>query len=69
MEENIGEIPNHTHCRTCAKAIPPDKTFCSEECKQRYMVAMKKQKRSAYIMFGIFAAVIVVMIVLLILPP
>jgi predicted nucleic acid-binding Zn ribbon protein len=67
MEEKIGEIPNHTHCRACAKAIPPDKTFCSEECKQRYMAAMKKQRRSSYILLGIMGVIFVVLIVVILL--
>ena len=59
MEEKTGEIPSHTHCRSCAKAIPSDKTFCSEECKQRYLEAVKKQRKTSYIMFGILIALVV----------
>jgi predicted nucleic acid-binding Zn ribbon protein len=62
MDENKS-LPEHIHCRTCGKAIPPDKTFCSEECRQRFADAVRKQRRQAWIMMVIilvaFAGVVI----------
>ena len=52
------KIPQHTHCQACGKAIPIDKTVCSDECTQKYQAFMKKRKMMIYIMYAMIAVVI-----------
>ena len=56
-------IPQHTHCNICGKAVPVSETLCSDECKQKYDVLVKKRKLWVYIMyaaiFGFFILLLV----------
>ena len=44
-------VSQHTHCQMCGKAIPVTETLCSEECKQKYNVMLKKRKMLVYVMY------------------
>ncbi len=44
-----GIVP-HRHCVVCGKAIEPDQTFCSEECKQVWEKERRKQRNFSLIM-------------------
>lgn len=35
----------HTHCNICGKAIPPDKKFCSQACRDKYLGYEQKEKK------------------------
>lgn len=35
----------HLHCSICGKAIPPDKKFCSQACRDKYVGYESKQKK------------------------
>ncbi|MHA1272423.1 MAG: DUF2116 family Zn-ribbon domain-containing protein [Promethearchaeota archaeon] len=35
----------HSHCSICGKAIPPDKKFCSQTCRDKYLKYEMKQKK------------------------
>jgi len=59
MAENI---PQHNHCHVCMKAIPISETLCSEECKQKYQSMLKKRKLMVYFMYGLLAALIIVIV-------
>ena len=60
MAENV---PQHTHCHVCMKAIPIGETLCSEECKQKYQILLRRRKLIVYLMYGLLAAIIVVVVV------
>ncbi len=55
----------HSHCPICGKAMPTDKQFCSQSCRDNYHGTQKKQKKKSRIqmifMFGMMAVVFVFM--------
>jgi predicted nucleic acid-binding Zn ribbon protein len=57
------KIPQHNHCRMCMKAIPVDKTLCSDECQQKYNALMKKKKLTLLFLWVMIIAFIVVIFV------
>ena len=59
MAENV---PQPTHCHVCMKAIPVGETLCSEECQQKYQSMLKRRKLMVYFMYGMLAALIVVIV-------
>ena len=61
------KIVDHRHCITCGKAIPPDKEFCSEECRKKYeRVRMKEErvKKILWIMYAVMIGSLLIVIVL-----
>ena len=61
------KIVDHRHCLTCGKAIPPDKEFCSEECRKTYeRVRMKEErvKKMLWIMYAVMIGSLLIVIVL-----
>jgi len=61
------KIVDHRHCMTCGKAIPPDKEFCSEECRKKYeRVRMKEErvKKILWIMYAVMIGSLLIVIVL-----
>jgi predicted nucleic acid-binding Zn ribbon protein len=58
----MAEIPQHNHCHVCMKAIPLGETLCSEDCKQKYRSMLKRRKLMLYFMYGMLAALVIVVI-------
>lgn len=58
----------HGHCPICGKAMPTDKQFCSQTCRDNYLTHSKKKKKKSRIqmlfMFGMMAVLFVFMILL-----
>ena len=59
MAENV---PQHTHCHVCMKAIPLGEALCSEECRQKYRSMLRRRKLMLYFMYGMLVALLVVVI-------
>ncbi|MFW9936542.1 MAG: DUF2116 family Zn-ribbon domain-containing protein [Candidatus Thorarchaeota archaeon] len=57
----------HSHCPICGKAMPTDKTFCSQTCKDNYLAREKKQKKKGRIqmifLFGMMGVMFVLMFI------
>lgn len=56
------QIPNHSHCVICGKAVPFGDKTCSKECEQGLEELNKKRKRSMltmYVLMGIAMLVLV----------
>ncbi len=55
----------HGHCPICGKAMPTDKQFCSQTCRDNYLTHEKKKKKKSRIqmlfMFGMMAVLFVFM--------
>ncbi len=47
-----GIVP-HRHCIVCGKAIEPDKTFCSDECKEVWEREKKRQRYFSFLMLAL----------------
>lgn len=56
-------VPQHAHCHMCGKSIPYKETICSEECKQKFQSVLRRRKLLVYLMYGLLAAVIVIIVV------
>ncbi len=61
------EIFPHKHCPRCKEMIPEDEEYCSEECKAIVESKDKKGKKTIFIFIGIYAVVLVVMILFMVL--
>jgi predicted nucleic acid-binding Zn ribbon protein len=55
----------HSHCSICGKAIPPDKKFCSQSCRDKYLGYEVKQKQKGKIQMIFLLAMMGVMFFLL----
>jgi predicted nucleic acid-binding Zn ribbon protein len=53
-------VVQHKHCRTCRKAVPPEKDFCDETCEGQYKAELKK-KRNNYIILLLLAMLVMFM--------
>ncbi len=55
----------HGHCPVCGKAMPTDKQFCSQTCRDNYLTHEKKKKKKGRVqmifMFGMMAVLFVFM--------
>ena len=61
------KIVDHKHCLTCGKAIPPNKEFCSEECRRKYeemRMREKRMRRMLWIMYAVMIGSLLIVIVL-----
>lgn len=57
----------HNHCPVCGKAMPSDKSICSQTCKDNYLAREKKQKKKSRIqmvlLFGMMGVMFILMFV------
>ena len=61
------KIVDHRHCMTCGRAIPPDKKFCSDECRRRYEEARMRERRMRKMLWIIYAVMIGALLVMIML--
>jgi predicted nucleic acid-binding Zn ribbon protein len=54
------QIPNHSHCVVCSRAVPFGDKTCSPECQAQLDELNKKRKRSMLVMYGLMAAAVLV---------
>ncbi|MHA1585302.1 MAG: DUF2116 family Zn-ribbon domain-containing protein [Promethearchaeota archaeon] len=66
-KENLKMRPwgEHKHCLVCQRAIPMDRDFCSQECKDQYNKKDKKKGKKNKIQIIVFGALIVVMLIVM----
>ena len=55
-------VKQHSHCQICGKAIPLSETLCSEECKKKYALMMKRRKILVYAMYGLIGIFLVIIL-------
>ena len=58
----------HLHCPICGKAMPPDRKFCSQGCKDNYIEQDRKQKRKGRIQCIFLIVMLAVMLLVTTLP-
>jgi len=52
------QIPNHSHCVMCSRAVPfADKT-CSPECANKWDDVQRRRKRNIYFLYAMMALAI-----------
>ncbi len=49
------QIPNHSHCLVCQRAVPYDDKTCSKECQTKLDEQQSKRKRQLYMLYGLMA--------------
>jgi len=54
-------IPQHSHCQMCGKAIPVTETLCSDDCRQKYYALVRKRKLLVYLMYGLIFAIVIIL--------
>ena len=55
----------HGHCNICGKAVPPDKKFCSQGCKDEYLKYEQKQKKQGRFQLVFLLIMMAVMMILM----
>ena len=66
MSQDKGvRIPPHTHCRICGKAIPVNKEYCSNECREKEIKIQKRNRRMNLLFMIILMALFLFMILTL----
>ena len=58
----------HNHCPICGKAMPTDKQFCSQGCRDNYQKGQKKQKKKSRIQMLFMVGMMAVLFAFLIIP-
>ena len=61
MAERVGQ---HKHCRNCDLAIPRDKDYCSDECRETRLGQLRQQRNRLYLWIAVGAAIVLLMTVL-----
>ena len=55
------QIPNHSHCVICSRAVPFGEKTCSEKCQADVDELNKKRKKSMYTMYALMALAFLVL--------
>lgn len=58
----------HLHCPICGKAMPPDRKFCSQACKDNYIEQDRKQKRKGRIQCIFLVVMLAIMLLVTTVP-
>lgn len=56
------QIPNHSHCVICSRAVPYGDKTCSDKCQADLEDLNKRRKRSMYTMYALMALAFVVLL-------
>lgn len=56
------QIPNHSHCVICTKAVPFGDKTCGEKCQQEMDDLNKRRKKSMYMMYALMALAFLVLL-------
>ena len=55
------QIPNHSHCVICTRAVPFEEKTCSEKCQTSLDELNAKRKKSMYMMYALMALAFLVL--------
>ncbi len=58
----------HSHCPICGKAMPTDKKFCNQACRDNYLGRERKKKKKGRIQCVFLIVMLVVMMLMLFIP-
>lgn len=58
----------HQHCPICGKAMPTDRKFCSQGCKDNYIEQDRKQKKKSRIQCIFLIVMLAVMMLFMTVP-
>ena len=49
------QIPNHSHCVICSRAVAFGDKTCSDKCETQHQELQKRRKRSMILLYGLMA--------------
>jgi predicted nucleic acid-binding Zn ribbon protein len=55
------QIPNHSHCVICSRAVPFGDKTCGDKCQADMDELDKKRKKSMYMMYALMALAFLVL--------
>ena len=58
-EKAAVKIPQHKHCFSCGKAVPPDKKTCSDACQAELDNRIRSQSMLKYMFYAMIAILLV----------
>jgi len=61
----MSPIPQHRHCKECGLAVVKDREFCSDECRNKYELSLKKKKNSMLVYYICLIIAVVLLILML----
>jgi len=61
-EKEEFNVPQHTHCKVCGKAIPLGQVYCSKECMEKDRKQQHRSSTMFTVYMGVVAAVFLVLI-------
>ena len=47
------QIPNHSHCAICTRAVPFGDKTCGKECEGKYEDLQRRRKRTMMFLYGL----------------
>lgn len=56
------QIPNHSHCTICTRAVPFGDKTCSPECEAKLADIDRRRKRSMYTMYALMGLAMLVLV-------
>lgn len=56
------QIPNHSHCVICSRAVPFGDKTCSDKCQKDLDEVNQKRKKSMYMMYALMALAFLVLL-------
>ncbi|HVM46317.1 MAG TPA: DUF2116 family Zn-ribbon domain-containing protein [Candidatus Thermoplasmatota archaeon] len=56
------QIPNHSHCGICQRAVPYGDKTCSDDCEKKYQDLQRRRKRAVWTMYGLMALAFLVLV-------
>ncbi|MEM1517576.1 MAG: DUF2116 family Zn-ribbon domain-containing protein [Halobacteria archaeon] len=62
-------VPMHKHCPICGTSMPPDAEFCSDECKDKYLQKMKRDRKMRIFFLLFYAVMMAVLFIFLLWRP
>ena len=61
--DDVERLPQHRHCYVCGKAHTEEGRFCSESCKDKKRIELKKKKRQ-YLILEIVLVIVTIAAIL-----
>ncbi|HEX2022197.1 MAG TPA: DUF2116 family Zn-ribbon domain-containing protein [Candidatus Thermoplasmatota archaeon] len=56
------QIPNHSHCAICTRAVPFGDKTCSAACQKQFDDLQKRRKRTVFFLYALMAASVVILL-------
>lgn len=55
------QIPNHSHCTICSRAVSFGEKTCSKDCEAKFDDLQRRRKRTMLFLYGLMALSVIVL--------